>query len=68
MWFWRFQVRDDLHWQAAALARLMRVPKGFMQDRARERIEKYAREQGVREITLEIAEQSIELARKEMKK
>ena len=59
---------DDLHWQAAALARLMRVPKGFMQDCARERIENYAREQSVKEITLEIAEQGIELARKEMKK
>jgi len=54
------------HWQAAALARLMRVPEGFMRDRTRERIENYARQQGSDEITLEVAEQGIALARKAM--
>jgi len=54
------------HWQAAALARLMRVPEGFMRDRTRERIENYARQQGTDEITLEVAEQGIALARQAM--
>ncbi len=57
---------NELHWQAAALARLMRVPKGFMRDRSQERIENYAREQGLSEITLEVVEQCLALARKAM--
>ena len=32
------------HWQASALARLMRVPDGFMRDASRKRIEDYARD------------------------
>ncbi len=55
----------ELHWQAAAIARLMRVPEGIMRDSSRERIENYAREQGIAEITLEIVEQGLALARKE---
>jgi len=44
----------------------MRVPEGFMRDRTRERIENYARQQGTDEITLEVAEQGIALARQAM--
>ena len=51
------------HWQAAALARLMRVPEGFMRDRSRETIEGYARDHGHAEITLEVAEAGLALAR-----
>jgi nucleotide-binding universal stress UspA family protein len=57
---------DELHWQAAALARLMRVPEGFMRERSRERIENYAREQGLSEITLDVAEEGLALARQAM--
>lgn len=53
-------------WAAAALARLARVPEGFMRDSSRERIESYARKQGDPEITLEIAEAGLEQARKAM--
>ena len=55
-----------LHWQAAALARLMRVPKGFMRDRSRQHIEEYARERGESAVTLKIAEQGLAVARKAM--
>jgi nucleotide-binding universal stress UspA family protein len=55
-----------IHWQAAALARLMRVPEGFMRARSRARIEFYAREQGLAEISLEVVEQGLALARQAM--
>jgi nucleotide-binding universal stress UspA family protein len=57
-----------LPWQAAALARLMRVPEGFMRDTSRERVEDYARAQGVSEITLEVAEDGLSHARAEMER
>ncbi len=53
-------------WQAAALARLMRVPEGFMRDASKQRIEAYARSQGAVEITLELAEAGLAEARKAM--
>lgn len=53
----------NLDWQAAALARLMRVPEGFMRDSSRQRIETYARNQGATEITLAIAEAGLAKAR-----
>lgn len=56
----------ELHWQAAALARLMRVPEGFMRDSTKGRIEDYARSQGHGEITLAIAEEGLAEARKAM--
>ncbi len=56
----------ELHWDAAALARLMRVPEGFMRDASRERIEHYARSQNASEITLEIVEQGLTSARNVM--
>ncbi len=56
----------SLHWQAAALARLMRVPEGFMRDRCRKKIEAAARKQGLTEITLQIVEAGLESARSAM--
>lgn len=56
----------DFHWQAAALARLMRVPEGFMRDGAKHRIEEHARAHGHGEITLAIAEAGLAEARKAM--
>ena len=58
----------EVHWQAAALARLMRVPEGFMRDKCKRSIENYARQNGHAEITLEVAENGLKLARSEMEK
>ncbi len=58
----------EFHWQAAALARLMRVPEGFMRDRCKQSIESYARQNGHGEITLEVAENGLKQARGEMEK
>ncbi|MDO8463919.1 MAG: universal stress protein [Gallionella sp.] len=57
-----------MHWQAAALARLMRVPEGFMRDRCKQSIENFARQSGQGAITLEVAENGLKLARGEMEK
>ncbi|MGC2049664.1 MAG: universal stress protein [Gallionella sp.] len=56
------------HWQAAALARLMRVPEGFMRDSCKKSIEDFAQQNGYHEITLEVAESGLKLARGEMEK
>ncbi len=53
-------------WSAAALARLARVPEGFMRDSSRDRIDSYARKRGHQEITLEVAEAGLEQACKAM--
>ncbi len=53
-------------WQAAALARLMRVPEGFMRDASKNRIEDYARKQGLDSISLQIAEAGLAQAREAM--
>ncbi len=55
-----------LQWSAAALARLSRVPEGFMRDSSKARIETHAREQDLDEISLEVAEAGLEQARKAM--
>lgn len=60
------QGEKDLYWDAAALARLMRAPEGFMRDMSKARIEEYAREHNQTEITLEIVEQGLVVARKAM--
>jgi nucleotide-binding universal stress UspA family protein len=60
------QLQSDLHWQAAALARLARVPEGYMRDTCRQRIEEFARTQGHGEITLSVAESGLAEARKAM--
>ncbi len=57
---------QELHWQAAALARLMRVPQGFMREKSKQRIETFASENNHSEITLEIAEAGLAAARKAM--
>lgn len=57
-----------LHWQAAALARLMRVPEGFMRDRCKQSVENFAVQNGRAEITLEVAENGLKQARGEMEK
>jgi len=59
---------SELHWQVAALARLMRVPEGFMRDSCKQRIEIFAQQNGHAEITLEVAENGLKLARGEMEK
>jgi hypothetical protein len=46
----------------------MRVPEGFMRDRCKSGIETLARQHGHTEITLEMAERGLELARGEMEK
>lgn len=58
--------RVSLHWQAAALARLMRVPEGFMRSSSKQPIEDYAHSQGLTEVTLETAEAGLAEARKSM--
>ena len=55
-----------LHWQASALARLIRVPEGFMRDASRQRIEDYARDRGFEQVSLETAEQGLAAARSAM--
>ncbi len=59
---------EELHWQVAALARLMRVPEGFMRDKCKKIIEDFAQQNGRDEITLEVAESGLKLARDEMEK
>lgn len=59
---------SEIHWQAAALARLMRVPEGFMRDKCKQSVENFARQNGLAEITLEVAENGLKLARSEMEK
>ena len=60
------QVEPELHWQAAALARLMRVPEGSMRDKCKQSVEDFARQNGHREITLEVAGNALALLRSEM--
>lgn len=57
---------DEIHWQAAALARLSRVPEGVMRDTTKERIEAYAIACGLTEVTFEVAEEGLTMARKAM--
>ncbi len=57
---------SSLYWQAAALARLMRVPDGFMRDTCRQNIEDFANKQGETQITLELAEAGLKKSRQMM--
>jgi len=54
------------HWQAAALARLMKAPMGFMRDMSKKRIEEFAHAHGRTEIDLETAEAGLAAAREAM--
>ncbi|MCU7813198.1 MAG: universal stress protein, partial [Candidatus Thiodiazotropha sp. (ex Notomyrtea botanica)] len=56
----------NFQWHAAALARLMRVPEGFMRDSSKQRIEAFAEEQGITEINLGVVEAGLAEARKTM--
>ena len=53
-------------WTAAAVARLNRVPEGFMRDQTKERIVNCAKGKSVKLITLDIAEDGIAESRKAM--
>jgi nucleotide-binding universal stress UspA family protein len=57
-----------LHWQTAALARLMRIPEGFMRDSSRKRIEELAHKQNNSEVDLKLVEEGLFLARQIMEK
>jgi len=48
-----------LSWTREAEQRIARVPGGFMRDASRGRVESYAREQGVSDITLDICEAAL---------
>jgi hypothetical protein len=60
------QVQTGCHWQAAALARLMKVPAGFMRDMSKKRVEDFAADQDVQDISLELVEQGLAVARSNM--
>ena len=60
------QTPAALHWQAAALARLSRVPEGFMRDSSKQRIESYAREQGEQQVSLDTVEAGLAQSRQSM--
>ena len=53
-------------WTPEAEARLQRVPEGFMRNATRKSILAFARDQGVRSISLEVAEGGIDRARRHM--
>jgi len=57
---------SSLNWQSAALARLMRVPQGFMRDACKQTVEDYANKHQIRDITLTICENGLSEARKAM--
>lgn len=58
---------DDLFtWTEEAVARLNKVPEGYMRDMTNKRVEEAAAERATREITLEIVEAGIEVGKKIM--
>ena len=59
------QAAPALTWTAAALARLARVPE-MVRETVRGRVEASARERGITEITLEVAETELAQARQDM--
>ncbi|MBI4056038.1 MAG: hypothetical protein HY399_00620, partial [Elusimicrobia bacterium] len=56
----------NFQWTEEALSRLSRVPSGFMRDNTRLKIEEYAKEKGIVNINLEVAEAGIARARELM--
>ena len=56
----------DFNWTADAVARLNRVPEGFMRNATKKRVEQVARERDVHLIDLEVTEAGIELGKKMM--
>lgn len=57
-----------LHWTAAALARLARVPQGMMRDTSRSRIEARVSAAAGREVTLDAVEAGLAASRAEMER
>jgi hypothetical protein len=58
---------DDLFtWTEEAVARLNRVPEGYMRNMTKKRVEEMATEWATREITLKIVEDGIEIGKKMM--
>ena len=55
-----------LYWEAAALARVARVPEGFMRDASRQRIEDHVRQLDGDTVTLDLAESGLAGARAAM--
>jgi nucleotide-binding universal stress UspA family protein len=60
------KTEDHFTWMEDAVARLNRVPEGYMRDMTKKRVEEAAAERATREITLEIVEAGIEGAKKIM--
>ena len=60
------QQQDEPTWSPDAMARLARVPEGFMRDATRKSILAYAKQQRTPYITLEVAEAGISRARGHM--
>lgn len=58
--------RKGFDWSDDAIERLERVPAGFMRDMTKKRIEGYAKEIGVNEISLDVADSGISAAREAM--
>jgi hypothetical protein len=58
--------QSKLHWEAGALARLARVPEGFMRDACRQRIESHARQRSADTVTLDLVESGLVIARAAM--
>ncbi|MDH3672829.1 MAG: universal stress protein [Gammaproteobacteria bacterium] len=58
--------QSELHWEAGALARLARMPEGFMRDASRQRIENHARKRGADTVTLDLVEAGLAMARAAM--
>lgn len=56
----------ELSWSEEALARLERVPEGFMREASRERIEAFARREGKGRVSLDVAEGGLAEARSAM--
>lgn len=58
--------KGNYKWTPDAWARLERVPEGFMREKTRERMEEAADRRDTSIVTLEVAEEGIEAARKAM--
>jgi hypothetical protein len=61
-----FMANQAVAWTEDAVARLNRVPAGFMRDITRSRIEAVAKERGAELIDLEVVEAGIEVGKKIM--
>jgi len=64
--FIKIDTITSFNWDAAANARLMRVPEGFMRQSAKNTIENHAKSLWLKDITLDIAEQGLKQARDKM--